>query len=766
MNTETTKLIHILLIEDNTGDARLIQEEFKDVQELAYTLEHVTHLQAALDYLSQHEVDVILSDLSLPDSPGMETFKRLQAQAAKIPVVVLTGFDNESMALNAVREGAQDYLIKGQVDGRALSRTILYAIERHRSQSTLRNLSLTDELTKLYNRRGFMTLGEQALKSAARVNSPLVLFYCDLDGLKQINDTHGHPEGDRAITGAAEILKKTFRQADVVARMGGDEFAILAGLDQTGGHEILMSRLRGNLAQYNLQNPGAHRVGLSVGLALFDPTRPSSITDLIRDADRDLYEEKKKKGFLRTPKKENKRRIFLLLLLLLSCLGLYLSDEKPPAYTPVVVSAPVQAPAPAPAPKTLAKKPAQAPKRTFVPDNLEVHAELIPKDVTIVRFGYNPPLNQPGDVVPFNIVGSGFTQAFQKTLTAYSGSAHVQVRNLRLVTINQIQGEFVIHPSAPTQYVYPYVLLNEVPVFKAAAPFAIIRPGEVLDIVFTRMDADGKGGRFRSYVNFGESDTNRYSIQSDVPGITVTPLAFKPPYIAEGTVRIALEVARGNYDLIGQLDQKEVFRKEGLIQVIRPTMGKNGFIEGLKVSNSFVRPGDSLQIRVEGRGFEVLDAAGLVIRVAGMKDTPLEFVGADRMQARVTLPLESLEGQYDVNVARGDEVIFPAKKVFTVVSSNWIQSIRAEGPIHAQEMASLEISGRDISPEFAQSLELQSDEPGLHLLKPLWVDANTVHVDMKVDNSVRPGQYLLQILSQGKTLALPQRPIITVQPTP
>src|SRR5579872_6454883 len=179
METTDNKVVRILLIEDNAGDARLIQEQLKEVSEITYTLDCVAQLQEGLDYLAHHAVDIILSDLSLPDSPGLETFRRLETEVSTVPVIVLTGFDNKSVALQAVRDGAQDYLIKGQVEGKTLSRLILYAIERFQTQTDLRSLSLTDSMTGLYNRRGFTTLGEQALKSAHRTMTPLCLFFAD-----------------------------------------------------------------------------------------------------------------------------------------------------------------------------------------------------------------------------------------------------------------------------------------------------------------------------------------------------------------------------------------------------------------------------------------------------------------------------------------------------------------------------------------------------------------------------------------------------------
>ncbi len=124
--------IRILLVEDNPGDARLFYEALKETHSCAFDLVHVERLSSAMDWLTQGRADIILLDLSLPDSHGFETFTKMRACVPGIPLVVLTGLDDETMAVRAVREGAQDYLVKGRVDGSILVRSMRYAIERGR----------------------------------------------------------------------------------------------------------------------------------------------------------------------------------------------------------------------------------------------------------------------------------------------------------------------------------------------------------------------------------------------------------------------------------------------------------------------------------------------------------------------------------------------------------------------------------------------------------------------------------------------------------
>lgn len=130
----------VLLIEDNPGDARLLQEMLVEMGSSQFALERAGRLLDALTRLGDTPFDLVLLDLSLPDSHGLETFQRVYQEASCLPIIVLTGLDDESVALQAVREGAQDYLVKGQVDGNLLIRAIQYALERKRTQSRLEEL--------------------------------------------------------------------------------------------------------------------------------------------------------------------------------------------------------------------------------------------------------------------------------------------------------------------------------------------------------------------------------------------------------------------------------------------------------------------------------------------------------------------------------------------------------------------------------------------------------------------------------------------------
>lgn len=167
--------------------------------------------------------------------------------------------------------------------------------EQKRMEEEIRALSITDPLTGLFNRRGFLALTEKQLKIADRTRKAPLLFYIDLDGMKWINDRLGHKEGDNAIMEAAAVLRETFRSADIIARMGGDEFAVLA-VDMTEANsDIYLARLQDRVDRYNRRENRKFSLSLSVGFSRYDPENPSSLDDLVAEADDRMYQDKQRK---------------------------------------------------------------------------------------------------------------------------------------------------------------------------------------------------------------------------------------------------------------------------------------------------------------------------------------------------------------------------------------------------------------------------------------------------------------------------------------
>jgi len=173
-----------------------------------------------------------------------------------------------------------------------LTRAVRCAVKHYMLQAELGSLALTDELTGLYNRRGFLALAERQLKLGRRSGRGILLVFIDVDGLKQLNDTFGHAEGDRTLIRAGGVLEKTFRESDVVARFGGDEFAVLAIEASQHNQETIAARLRENLRQMNDEDSGP-AISLSWGVARFDPRSKTSIGQLMAQADQAMYDHKR-----------------------------------------------------------------------------------------------------------------------------------------------------------------------------------------------------------------------------------------------------------------------------------------------------------------------------------------------------------------------------------------------------------------------------------------------------------------------------------------
>jgi diguanylate cyclase (GGDEF)-like protein/PAS domain S-box-containing protein len=169
--------------------------------------------------------------------------------------------------------------------------------EQKKMEEEIRMLSITDALTGLFNRRGFIALAEQQMKTANRIQKKLVLFYIDLDGMKSVNDRWGHEEGDQLLVSSAKILKQTFRESDIIARLGGDEFTVLAA-EIAETTEIALTRLGERLKSYNALPNRRYAISLSIGIAVYDPSLPCSLDELMSRADNLMYEQKKEKAGL------------------------------------------------------------------------------------------------------------------------------------------------------------------------------------------------------------------------------------------------------------------------------------------------------------------------------------------------------------------------------------------------------------------------------------------------------------------------------------
>ncbi|MEN6332386.1 MAG: sensor domain-containing diguanylate cyclase [Smithella sp.] len=165
--------------------------------------------------------------------------------------------------------------------------------EHRKMEHHLETMALTDQLTGLYNRRGFINLAERQLKFSKRSKQKMLLFFADVDGMKWINDNLGHEDGDKALIDTAKILVKTFRRSDIVSRIGGDEFAILAPEADEKTAEGLLKRLHKLINKNNARKGRKFDISISIGCAVFDPHHHDSLNELMSRADMQMYQDKK-----------------------------------------------------------------------------------------------------------------------------------------------------------------------------------------------------------------------------------------------------------------------------------------------------------------------------------------------------------------------------------------------------------------------------------------------------------------------------------------
>jgi diguanylate cyclase (GGDEF)-like protein/PAS domain S-box-containing protein len=412
-----------LLIEDNSGDARLLREMLSDQGANKVVLTHVESMAAAEAHLSAHEVDIILLDPGLADAQGIGAVRRAHAAALHVPLVVLTGFEDEALAGLALQEGAQDYLIKGQIDTRSLLRALHYAVERNTMESALfeekeraqvtlncigdavactdvagkitflnlvaekmtgwswqeaagrpmadvlrivdatsrrtisnpmesavdrdrtvhlpsnsllvrrdgREIPIEDSVAPIHDRVGnatgavivfrdvsaaramaqqmihsaehdFLTglpnrllLSDrvsQAITLAGRRRGKLAVLFLDLDGFKNINDSLGHPIGDRLLQSIAERLVVCVRNSDTVSRQGGDEFVVLLSeVEQVEDAAITARRFLAAVAEAHSIDQHELHVTTSIGVSVY-PDDGLDAETLIKNADTAMYQAK------------------------------------------------------------------------------------------------------------------------------------------------------------------------------------------------------------------------------------------------------------------------------------------------------------------------------------------------------------------------------------------------------------------------------------------------------------------------------------------
>ena len=329
-----------LVLDDDPEDIFLLRDMLADAGATHMVLDEARTLAEARQSIRSRTYDILLVDLNVPDSSGIETFLEVHKNAPEVPIIVLSGLHDESLAVEAVRKGAQDYLVKGRVDGGLLTRAIQYSIERNELLSELRQLrrqqetaykaslrdveaqkalveelakakqtathmALHDSLTGLPNLRYFQKQLSAALVSADRAKCSAGILCFDVDGFKRINDTFGHDVGDQVLETVARRVQTCLRKTDhigrcavaetaTVSRLGGDEFTIVAArIRGRGDLATIARRVRAAIAQpLKIAEASIGLLTASIGIAVY-PDDAQSPAALLKNADLAMYAAKR-----------------------------------------------------------------------------------------------------------------------------------------------------------------------------------------------------------------------------------------------------------------------------------------------------------------------------------------------------------------------------------------------------------------------------------------------------------------------------------------
>jgi diguanylate cyclase (GGDEF)-like protein len=277
----------ILVVDDDTAILASLQE---GLSLRGYHCQTAMDAATALEIIDKQYFQTVVIDINLPDMDGFVLTEKVKKSNPDITVIIMTGAIHEFSYEDAMQAGASDFIKKPFSVKELIAR-----IEHAKKHETLYRISLHDELTDLYNRRGFFTLAEHLLKQAKRNQDGLFLLYADLDDLKSINDIFGHQKGDWALIDIANILRETFRDSDIIARIGGDEFVVMPMGRRGDNVELTMHRLQKAIEMDNMRSKREYKLSLSMGIAYFDSWAPCTIDELLSQADKTMYKQKKSK---------------------------------------------------------------------------------------------------------------------------------------------------------------------------------------------------------------------------------------------------------------------------------------------------------------------------------------------------------------------------------------------------------------------------------------------------------------------------------------
>jgi diguanylate cyclase (GGDEF)-like protein len=296
----TANPLTILAIDDDPGDLELLRRHLGDIPAYAVTFVGCANVETGRRELAQHDIEVIFLDYLLGAVTGLDVLRTLRDNGEQRPIIVLTGKGDERIAAATMRAGADDYLVKEDLNPDTVYRSLRFVLERFENErkrtaleEELRRLARFDELTGLCNRRYLFDRLTQEMMRTRRYGSPLSILLVDLDHFKRINDTYGHLMGDTVLATVASVIRDTIRATDIPGRYGGEEICIVLTETKIEGARLVAERLRRRIAteQFPAAAGRMFQVTCSIGLVEYQ----DNIKDLVAFvelADRALYQAK------------------------------------------------------------------------------------------------------------------------------------------------------------------------------------------------------------------------------------------------------------------------------------------------------------------------------------------------------------------------------------------------------------------------------------------------------------------------------------------
>jgi len=396
-----------------------------------------------------------------------------------------------------------------------------------------------------------------------------------------------------------------------------------------------------------------------------------------------------------------------------------------------------------------------------------VHAELIPENIQISRFYYPSSITAPDTQIEFEINGLGFTDSFQRIIGVNPGGAEVAVKRLQYVTTNQITGTFTIGKNASTAVFFPEVTIQGKTVFRAPEPFAVIRPGEVLNLIFQEIGESGTSAWFRVFTNLNPELYGAMSVSFSTAAIHAKNLRPHLPFIVEGSIDTK-DAPDGSYDVFVKIHDRIVWARPDYIKVLHAGEKEAGLFEKIESTDGFYRPGDKVKFLIQGSGFREGDVRSFSAEIKGLGALPADFiyVSPGKMELEVDLSSTTAPGTYDLSILQEGRQIRLISQAFVVVPANWIREVTLGWDLMPGSQSVLDLTGRNFDKSFASRLKASSDDPQLSVGRFTWLSPEEMTATISAASGVRPGDYLLHF-TVGSTEAEPQAgSLVHVAPKP